>query len=71
MPPLYACAACGAAVGVSPAGEITRECVHADAAVIAERTAVLRGEGDAADASLGERALNALCRLAAAFGVHA
>jgi len=66
MPHPYACSVCGVEVKVSKAGEISRPCDHHDAAVIAERTSILYGEGGATSMSLIERAEAAIKRLAQA-----
>lgn len=62
MAHLYACSVCGEAVEVSIAGGVVRSCPHDGEAVIAERTAVLYGEGHC-EPSLVERAVSALLRL--------
>lgn len=67
----YACAVCGAAAQVSPAGSITRMCGHDGATVIAQRTADLFGDGAAAAGqSLADRARAALRALAGALGAR-
>jgi hypothetical protein len=67
----YHCAECGLTVRVSAAGDIERSCAHTGATVIAERTAMLYGEGGAgvaAASSPADRVAAALRAFAAFFG---
>lgn len=60
----YTCAQCGGEARVSPDGVVSRACGHDTATVIAERTAVLYGQGRCVPQTLAERAVAALRRLA-------
>ena len=66
--PDYYCSVCKAQCFVEN-GQVRRACVHAHAAVIAERTSVLYGAGSAAGAGLLDRVIAALASLARSFGV--
>jgi len=64
----YFCAICKAEARVVE-GNVVRTCDHHESTVIAERTAVLFGEGDAKAKTIEERIAAALGKLFRAFGV--
>lgn len=63
----YYCKVCSTEVYVSKAGEVVRNCAHSDATVVAERTSILYGAGNAKGLTLQERVQSALRVLISAF----